>query len=106
MNVVPTFHREGSSDRYNNSNIPNALAPENFSSAAVAVDKDSELMNLLRNCEEASRPICFETIDVILRNKDADKIVQELTGMPVNEAYRQKKIRQLDDYLRSLENLA
>ena len=90
MNVVPTFHREGSSDRYNNSNIPpNALAPENFSNAAaVAVDKDTELMNLLKNCEEASRPICFETIDVILRNKDADKMVQELTGMPVNEAYR------------------
>lgn len=106
MNVVPTFHREGSSDRYNNSNIANALAPENFSNAAVAVDKDTELMNLLRNCEEASRPICFETIDVILRNKDADKLVQELTGMPVNEAYRQKKIRQLDDYLLSLENLA
>ena len=51
MNVVPTFHREGSSDRYNNSNIANALAPENFSNAAVAVDKDTELMNLLRNCE-------------------------------------------------------
>ena len=72
----------------------------------VPVDKDTELMNLLRKCEEAARPICFETIDVILRNKDADKIVKELTGMPVSEAYRQKKIRQLDDYLRSLEDLA
>ena len=89
-NGVPTFHREGSSDRYNNSNIPNSttLVPENFSNAVMAVDKDTELLNLLKDCEEASRPICFETIDVILRNKDADKIVQELTGMPVNEAYR------------------
>ena len=104
--VVPTFHREGSLDKYNNSNIINALGgPDNFTIATV-VDKDSELMNLLKNCDETSRPICFETIDVILRNKDADKIVKQLTGMPVNEAFRQKKIRQLDDYLSSLESLA
>ena len=77
--VVPTFHREGSLDKYNNSNIINAIgAPDNFTIATV-VDKDSELMNLLKNCDETSRPICFETIDVILRNKDADKIVKQLT---------------------------
>ena len=61
-------------DKYSNSNIPSATGPSNFTDAVI-VDKDTELMNLLRNCEQASRPICFETIDVILRNKDADKIV-------------------------------
>ena len=63
-------------------------------------------MRLLRKCEESARPICFETVDVILRNKDADKIVKELTGVAVNEAYRQEKIHQLDAYLYSLERLA
>ena len=72
----------------------------------MVVDREEELMCLLRNCEEAARPICFETVDVILRNKDADKIVKELTGEAVNEAYRQMKIRQLDAYLHSLEDLA
>ena len=93
--TVPTFHREGSSDRYTHSNklptsqsgVPGDSCTSNLITRA-AVDKDTELMNLLRKCEETSRPICFETIDVILRNKDADKIVKELTGMPVNEAYR------------------
>ena len=69
-------------------------------------DREGELMRLLRKCEESARPICFETVDVILRNKDADKIVKELTGVAVNEAYRQEKIHQLDAYLYSLERLA
>ena len=94
--TVPTFHREGSSDRYTHSNKLQSASDNNCitsnlttkGATASAMDKDTELMNLLRKCEEASRPICFETIDVILRNKDADKIVKELTGMPVNEAYR------------------
>ena len=46
----------------------------------ASTERDAILIDLLRNCEEASRSICFETIDVILRNKDADKIVKELTG--------------------------
>ena len=64
------------------------------------------MLELLKKVESASRPICFETIDVILKNKDADKIVKQLTGKTVNEAFRQKKIRELDDYLRCLEELA
>ena len=64
------------------------------------------MLGLLRKCESAARPICFETIDVILRNKDADKMVHHLTGREVDEAYRQMKIVQLDDYLMALEDLA
>ena len=43
---------------------------------------------------------------MILRNKDADKMVHHLTGREVDEAYRQMKIVQLDDYLMALEDLA
>ena len=60
----------------------------------------------LERCEKAARPICFETIDVILRNKDADRLVQQLTGKAVDEEYRQTKIEQLDEYLGALEALA
>jgi len=67
---------------------------------------DSLLLSLLKKCESASRPICFETIDVILRNKDADKMVLRLTGKPVDEAFRQMKVVQLEDYLFALEDLA
>ena len=64
------------------------------------------MLNLLVRVETAARPICFETIDVILRNKDADRVVGELTGKPVDEAYRQMKHVQLDQYLFALEELA
>jgi len=57
-------------------------------------------------CEQSARPICFETIDVILCNKDADKMVQQLTGKPVDDAYRTQKVIELDTYLLSLEDLA
>ena len=69
-------------------------------------ESNAALIDLLKKCEEAARPICFETIDVILRNKDADKMIKELTGKVVDEAYRQKKIKQLEIYLVSLEDLA
>lgn len=70
------------------------------------MEADQVLLNLLRKCESASRPICFETIDVILRNKDADKQVKLLIGKEVDEAYRQMQIVQLDQYLLALEDLA
>ena len=60
------------------------------------MEADEALLNLLRKCESTSRPICFETIDVILCNKDADKMVRQLTGKNVDEAYRQTKRAQLD----------
>ena len=69
-------------------------------------DKETILLELLKQCEVAARPICFETIDVILRNKDADRVVFEMTGKPVDEAYRQLKIAQLEKYLYALEALA
>ena len=41
--------------------------------------------------ERASRPITFETIDLILKNKEADKIVEQLSGIAVNDDMRAKK---------------
>lgn len=63
-------------------------------------------MTLLKKCEVAARPISFETIDVVLQNALADKIVKELTGKSVDEQYRQMMIVQLENYLFSLEDLA
>ena len=68
--------------------------------------KEAALLHLLQKSELASRPICFETIDVITGNRDAEKIVCELTGRPVDEAYRETKLLQLEAYLSSLEELA
>lgn len=50
------------------------------------------LLTLLKKCESTAQPICFEIIDVILNNKDADKMVKQMTGQPVDEAYRQTKV--------------
>ena len=46
---------------------------------------------LLRNVEKASRPITFETIDLIIKNKEADKIVEQLSGVAVSDELRNKK---------------
>jgi len=102
--VAPTFLRQGSSDRYVKKSA--SLVPAFESGKQVNCSKETVLLQLLIKCESTSRPICFETIDVILRNKDADKMVRELTGKPVDEAYRQTKIIQLDQYLSALEDLA
>ena len=61
---------------------------------------------MLRNVERASRPITFETIDLILKNKEADKIVEQLSGIAVNDDMRAKKAAQLETYLSCLEKLA
>ena len=53
--------------------------------------QDDKLAQLLRNVERASRPITFETIDLILKNKEADKIVEQLSGIAVNDDMRAKK---------------
>ena len=43
---------------------------------------------------------------MILRNKDAEKIVRQLTGKAVDNQYRKSKVEQLDAFLTALEQLA
>ena len=50
-----------------------------------------DLITLLKKCEVASRPISFETIDLVQQNPHADKVVLELTGKEVDDRYRQMK---------------
>ena len=66
----------------------------------------ADLLALLKRCEAASRPICFETIDLILGSEYANKMVEELTGQEVDEVYRSMKVVQLENYLFALEDLA
>ena len=81
--MVPTFVRRTQEDRYQSQQeILNAQQRQSDASNNMA------LLSLLKKCETTARPICFETIDVILRNKDADRMVRQMTGKPVDEIYR------------------
>ena len=64
------------------------------------------MFDLLKEVEEASRPICFETIDLILRNKDAEKMISSLNGQQVDDEFRKKILFQLESFLATLEKLA
>lgn len=69
-------------------------------------EREEKLIALLLSVEEASRPITFETLDVILTNHDADSIVKQLTGITVTMDTRNKLAAQLDGFLKALEKLA
>jgi hypothetical protein len=77
------------------------------STSAKKVDqREEKMLFLLQEIEDASRPITFETLDLILTNSDADKIVGQLSGITVDMRLRNEKALQLDRYLNLLERLA
>ena len=84
-----------------NSKLNTALPQSNHQS-----DIDERLAFILQKLEVASRPITFETIDFILKNKEADKLMEKLTGLAVTEEMRSQKTQQLEKYLACLEKLA
>ena len=91
---VPAFHRSNSLDKYTESVDESA----NKQSLAAAKLKEQmierneiDLINLLKNCEAAARPISFETIDLVQQNARAEEIVKALTGNDVDDHYRQMK---------------
>ena len=91
--VIPMFVRHGSQDR--------------FELTALSDSMGDSLLTLLKKCELAARPIKFETIDVILRNKDAENLILTLTGRnSIDEVYRLTQLQNLEEYLRTLEKLA
>ena len=69
-----------------NSKLNTALPQSNHQS-----DIDDRLAFILQKLEVASRPITFETIDFILKNKEADKLMEKLTGLAVTEEMRSQK---------------
>ena len=69
-------------------------------------DIDERLAFIIQKLEVASRPITFETIDFILKNKEADKLIEQLSGVAVTEEMRSQKTQQLEKYLACLEKLA
>ena len=65
-----------------------------------------EFLQILQDVERTSKPITFETLDLIAGNQEADKLVMELIGKEVDEKYRYEKQMQLEEFLLALQRLA
>ena len=65
-----------------------------------------EFLEILQDVERTSRPISFETLDIVAGNREAEKVVAQLIGREVDEKYRYRQKMELEDYLMSLQRLA
>ena len=45
-------------------------------------------MQILQDIERTSKPISFETLDIVAGNREAEKVVAELIGREVDDKYR------------------
>ena len=61
-----------------------------------------EFFEILQDIERTSRPIKFETLDIVAGNRQADKVVSQLIGREVDEKYRYRQRMELEDYLMAL----
>ena len=65
-----------------------------------------EFLEILEDVERTSKPISFETLDIVAGNREAEKVVAELIGREVDDKYRYRQRMQLEDFLLALQRLA
>ena len=60
----------------------------------------------MQDIERTSKPISFETLDIVAGNREAEKVVAKLIGREVDDKYRYRQRMQLEDFLLALQRLA